>query len=295
MRAVATIIVAAATAQVLSGCIVAAVPVAAGAAIARSESKRKAPVPDVPAAQTALPVKDTPSAASPPSLPPVTTATVVAAMPAPTETGAPRTDAQFAPMLAHVRSRATLWTEGAPIKSLALDERRTVLSPVAIDCQRRPPVVLVDLDPAATGPDPRMIEPAEAAAQAIAPAVGWVDAVAAIRAMDVGLVWISGHPEKARGALANLLRHSGLDPNGRDRILAIGAEGQSKQILRLNIARSSCILAVVGDKRGDADEAYDYLRQPNAILPIDSNWGEGWFLLPPPLIPIPATIKEPTP
>lgn len=286
MRAVTTIVIGTALAQLLSGCIIAAAPIAAGAALARSEAKRKKPpeaaVQKPSSGSTSIPA---PKAAAPAVASPVSPATgtrpVTGSPPADTDANAG--SAQFAPLIKHVRSRATLWQEGAPIKSLALDEKRTVLSPVAIDCQRRPPVVVIDLDPATADPDPRMVEPKNVAQTRFVAAQGWAASLAEIRSMDVKLVWVSAHSDAFQSALQNLLRFSSLDPNGSDRVIAVGAEGQNKQALRLQIARSACILAVVGDKRGDADEAYDYLRQPNAVLPIDSNWGEGWFLLPPPL------------
>lgn len=283
MRAAATIIFGIAAAQLLSGCIVAAVPLAAGAAIARSEVKRKQPprviVEQAPSATAAVSATAQPTATIAASPAPATTLLPLTALPKPDAAAEP----QFAPLINHIRSRATLWQEGAPIKSLALDEKRTVLSPVAVDCQRRPPVLVIDLDPATADPDLRMIDADDPSPAAFSPADGLAAALAAVRTLDVGIVWITNHKEASRGNLAKLLQLSGLDPSGADQIMAIGAEGQSKQALRLNVARSACILGVVGDKRGDADEAYDYLRNPNAMLPIDSNWGEGWFLLPAPL------------
>jgi hypothetical protein len=184
----------------------------------------------------------------------------------------------FTALVEHVERRAQLWREGAPINSLVLDERQTVLSPVAIGCERRPPVVIVDLDNA-DGPTP-LTPPA---AGAVRTNDGWIAALAAIRTAEVAVVWVTGRPAKEAGAIKLLLDMAGLDKAGTARLVTSEAGWTRKQALRRGIAVESCVLAVVGDKRGDADEAYDYLRSPDIKLPIDRFWGEGWFLLPPPL------------
>jgi hypothetical protein len=149
-----------------------------------------------------------------------------------------------------------------------------VLNPVAVDCQRRQPVVLIDADPAATGPLPSLSN--------MQPTTGWAESLAAIRSLDVGIVWVTSRPSNESTAFLQRLRATGLDPLGLDTMAA--PEGQtSKQRVRLAQARDHCVLAVVGDTRGDADEAYDYLRSAETALPIDTNWGAGWFLLPAPL------------
>lgn len=244
-------------ATILSGCVVAAVPVIAGAAVASSEAQRgkrtvtaKAPA----AASSALAVQVTvgdPATATPPVA------------------------AEFAPLLDHVRSRATLWREGAPIKSLVLDTKQTVLNPIAIDCQRRQPVVLIDLDPA-TG---SLATPLGQ----LAATPGWPTALIAIRDLDVGIIWVTDRPASDTAAIRDALLLTALDPMRRDQIAARQNTALRKQDVRLDQARTHCVLAVVGDKRGDADEAYDFLRRPDARLPIDDNWGAGWFLLPPAL------------
>jgi hypothetical protein len=184
----------------------------------------------------------------------------------------------FAALVEHVERRAQLWREGAPINSLVLDERQTVLSPVAIGCERRPPVVIVDLDNA-DGPTP-LTPPAAGSVKAND---GWIAALAAIRTAEVGVVWVTGRPANEAGAIKLTLEMAGLDEMEAARLVASEAGWTRKQALRRGIAADSCVLAVVGDKRGDADEAYDYLRHPDNKLPIDRFWGEGWFLLPPPL------------
>lgn len=181
---------------------------------------------------------------------------------------------EFTPLVDHVRARATLWREGAPINSLVLDSRQTVLNPVAIDCQRREPVVIVDLDHATARPP---------LADGMKVAPGWPNTQMAIRAERVAIAWVTDMPTAETGAIRRHLSLSGLDVGGADPIAGRENADDRKQAIRQRLAARFCILAVVGDTRGDADEAYDYLRSADTALPIDTNWGAGWFLLPAPL------------
>lgn len=176
---------------------------------------------------------------------------------------APLPDA-FAALVTHVEQRAALWREGAPINSLVLDSRQTVLNPVAIGCARREPLVIVDADPA---PDARADGAADAA---------WRHALAKIRAANVGILWVTERFENETAALRPALPGA----ESADMIAGRKAADDRKQTIRQRWAASHCILAIIGDTRADADEAYAFLRDPATSLPIDSNWGAGWFLLP---------------
>jgi len=227
----------------LSGCALAAVPLAAGLTVAATDKPgRKKPAGRPAALPTESPLAQSPAQLLPP---------------------------EYRALLDHVRARSALWREGAPINSLVLDNRQTVLNPVAIDCARREPVVIIDADPAkAAGPfDPSSPEL-------------WRQTVAKIRSDGVAILWVTDRPD----AEAPLLR-AALEPAGivaSDTVAGRASATDRKQIIRQRWALTHCVLAVVGDTRGDADEAYDYLRNPDVSLPIDSNWGEGWFLLPSP-------------
>ncbi len=224
----------------LFGCAAAAVPIVAGGAILASD-RNKSPVPKQ-------------------SLPPVATAD-----PLPTNNLSTATlPDNFAALVAHVEQRAALWREGAPINSLVLDSRQTVLNPVAIGCTRREPLVVFDADPAAAPVN-------DTATQA-----AWRETLASIRASGVGILWVTERFENETAALRPAL--PGAEP--ADAIAGRNGPDDRKQAIRQRWAATHCILAVVGDVRADADEAYAYLRDPATPLPIDSHWGAGWFLLP---------------
>ena len=116
----------------------------------------------------------------------------------------------------------------------------------------------------------------------------WRQTVTAIRAAEVGILWVTDQPDSAAAALRIALEPVGFSP--ADAIASRTGPADRKHLIRQRWAQTHCILAVVGDTRSDADEAYDYLRSPDLTLPIDANWGSGWFLLPPP-IATEGTIK----
>ncbi|MDX2209527.1 MAG: hypothetical protein SFV20_04115 [Sphingopyxis sp.] len=238
MRGARAAMLAAIAAAPLAGCAAAAIPAIAGATIAAADGKTAKP-----AAQAATAPPAAQGEAAPPG-------------PLP---------AEFTALVDHVRQRAALWREGAPINSLVLDDRQTVLNPVAIGCARREPLVIIDADPSPNA------EPADDAARA-----SWTPVLAAIRAEGVGILWVTAKADADTASLRGALGPGDTIAGRRD-------AADRKQLIRQRWATTHCILAVVGDTRGDADEAYDYLRSPDAVLPIDSNWGQGWFLLPLPL------------
>jgi len=81
--------------------------------------------------------------------------------------------------------------------------------------------------------------------------------------------------------VASALQASGLDPSGRDPILLVRNEEERKQVLREEANQTVCVVAMAGDRRGDFDELFDYLRDPRIATAYDGQIGAGWFLVPP--------------
>ena len=107
--------------------------------------------------------------------------------------------------------------------------------------------------------------------------------MAALRAAGITVLWTSALPiEKAEIVHAALARTQ-LDPMRTDRLLLLNGVGDRKQARRNSAARNWCVIAMAGDRRGDFDEAFDYLRDPEAVIPADSLFGDGWFLAPAPM------------
>ena len=152
-----------------------------------------------------------------------------------------------------------------------------VMSPLAAprrpQCGGQAPAVILDLDPGLSvfNPDAPETQP------------GLPDALAALRSAGVTVMWASALPieqaEKVHAALAR----TGLDPNRTDRLLLLNGKGDRKQARRASASRNWCVIAMAGDRRGDFDEIFDYLRDPEATIPADALMGDGWFIAPAPM------------
>ncbi|WP_211196145.1 hypothetical protein [Alteraurantiacibacter aquimixticola] len=148
------------------------------------------------------------------------------------------------------------------------------LNPALKSCERLPPAVLIDLDPAgglipltsSSAPDPE-----------------FATSLATLRRRGATIYWISGHLPDAEPQLRELLKESGMDPGGIDPLIATGLGAERKQERRHALGESHCLIAILGDNRGDFDELFDYLRDPALAEPLEVHIGQGWFIAPPPL------------
>lgn len=147
----------------------------------------------------------------------------------------------------------------------ALDEvqRRDCVAPV--------PAVVIDLDDGATAFDAQRLTAAPA---------GLAEGLARLRKAGMVVLWISQLPAARAADVAQALSRSGLDPEGRDQLLLVRSGQDRKQLLRGNANDDVCIVAIAGDRRGDFDELFDYLRDPDSAFALDGMLGQGWFLVP---------------
>jgi hypothetical protein len=261
----------------LGGCIAAALPVVAAGVMARDELRgRKMPERhEAEVAQAvAGPVVSSEGAGG------RTPMTVVLradedALP-PTGPGDYAPFARFATDLQRQREAGEAITSAVLVRNFAIER------PDYVECGAQPPAVIVDLDPANGGPDPQLF--VAAPDKIINPSLGLAARLADLREAGVAILWLTDHPADVVPAIADTLRATGLDPENADRIHAAQPGGGRKQERRINLASAWCILAIAGDAKSDAEEAYDYLRSPDAALMIDQRWQDGWFLVPPPLV-----------
>ena len=161
------------------------------------------------------------------------------------------------------RGRAVLLEAGTPI---GLPRLRT--------CEGKVPAVVLDLD---AGPQ------AFVPGQAHAPSPVLVAGLARLREAGVVVLWITALPAGEVSAVAEALKTSGLDPAGSDPLLLVRSAADRKQLLREDAARDVCVIAIAGDRRGDFDELFDYLRVQSSGQSLDYLFGAGWFIVPPPL------------
>lgn len=152
---------------------------------------------------------------------------------------------------------------------------RVALEPVKAQCGGVSPTVLIDLDPSGALFD---------STSASRPPSGLARGLAQLRANGVGVAWISGNGIDKLDAIKRSLRFSGLDLNNDDRILLVRTPDDRKQTLREELSQISCLVAIAGDNRSDFDELYDYLKNPADAQALEPLIGDGWFLIPQPLL-----------
>ena len=260
----------------LSGCVAALIPVAAGGVLAANDKNRIVPksrqsdtgsIPDAAStaaaepvfAQTAAPAKQTPSAGA--SL----------------ATGLqhPMSGYQvFSGILNYADTQAGLDPISEPRQSAILAAPGS-LTPQRSDCSIRPPAVMFDLDPAGAVFDP-------VAETKAAPALAQI--LSAFRLQEIAIFWISELPALDAGAVRKRLVESGLDPIGRDGLILMRRADDRKQTRRRELSETHCVIAIAGDTKSDFDELYDYLKDPSAAQPLDAMLEAGWFLTPLPLL-----------
>jgi hypothetical protein len=154
-----------------------------------------------------------------------------------------------------------------------IDTNDLLGEPRRAQCGKLQPAVMIDLDP---GLD--VFNPAAAA-----PQPGLAEALSALRAAGITIMWSSALPVEQAEKVAAALARTGLDPSKTDRLLLLKGPGDRKQARRLSAARNWCVLAMAGDRRGDFDEAFDYLKEAEATIPADKLFGNGWFIAPAPM------------
>ena len=148
------------------------------------------------------------------------------------------------------------------------------LEPDRAECAFAQTAVLVDLDP---GADEAQLDDNAAAAESL------VRVLATLRAQEVAVLWLSRHTAVRAGAVRRMLLRTGLDPRGTDEIYLIRYEDESKASRRADAAKDYCIVAIVGDQKGDFDELFTFLKDESTAFALDPLIGEAWFIAPPPL------------
>lgn len=286
----------------LQGCLVAALPVIAGGALAGRDVVRERQEDRASQNQSAPPtgevrVADAASAAAAP--PSTTTSTIrettaseqdwrvseLTALPAPTGAdvatsgSAPGTYNAFA---SYALAQAALEPKKARSAVLAnpgsLDGKRA-------ECGAEPRAVLIDLDPesrlfALDGAGPS--DPALAAK------------LDNLRRQDVTVGWISGRLMIDAERIRERLAASGLDPLGEDTLLLMNSFDERKQTRRATFASDYCLVAIAGDTMSDFDELFEYIKNENMATRLFALRNAGWFITPPPITKTPLATAPMT-
>jgi len=182
----------------------------------------------------------------------------------------------FDPFFSYASSPEFLMRPGAaPERASAVLVDAAALRPDRVECAQGNSTVLIDLDPAAGKLFPIDLSSAS-------PALA--DRLAQLRRMGVAIAWISGNTVDKENDIRMALFRSGLDPVGTDDVLLMRSSDERKQLRRDQLAQSSCLIAIAGDERSDFHELFDYLLNPADARALEPLIGEGWFLIPTPLI-----------
>lgn len=254
----------AALAVLPAGCVAAAIPLAAGGLVARSQL-----APAENAEQSAQARDQIASAVVADAL--ASAARLEArdrALRVPAESSA------YRPFVAHALAAAQ---PDEAVRQSALLADPSSLDPARADCAGLPPAVLVDLDPAG-GLAALDVTPKAAPITASLAAE-----LPALRAANVAIAWITDRPATDAGALRRHLRDTGLDLAGVDPLLVMRYPGEPKQRRRRALGEAFCILAIAGDERADFDEVFRYMRDPSLAGPLQPLIGDGWFLVADPI------------
>lgn len=193
-----------------------------------------------------------------------------------------------------------------PASSVVLAAGSTPADPVFAGCGDRPRAVVYDIDEtvllntganydSAVRGDPPF-DPARWAAwerdgaNAVEPVPGVVEAIAAIRAAGVTVVFNSNRDRSAAAPTAAALASVGIDNAVPGETLFLKgdvAPGSAKDPRRAAIDTKYCVIAMAGDNLGDFADSFNdkalstparrALAQNARISPL---WGNGWFLIP---------------
>jgi hypothetical protein len=189
----------------------------------------------------------------------------------------------YMPFARHALGEAAKRSRGEVARGAVLVESVSLSTPQTIDCGNKPMAAIIDLD----------IAPGTPAEMVVQRQNGFPALLETMRESDIRLVWLAETDESQLQPVLDLLRE-GEDPVIRDAdLMLLGLPPKMrKQERRWQLARDYCVVAVAGDRRGDFDELYDYLRDQAYAIRLELFMGKGWFELPHPVAAIDSERLE---
>jgi len=253
---------AAALPLILSGCIPAANPGAAGTFAARDSGGTVARAADAGPSLVTLSA----AAASPAAR---------LSIPSPARR-LPSANDPYAAFARYALDQAGSGQPGQARRSALMDQGTLAKMPQLARCGDQPLAIVIDLD--------RGLQPFTPH-DASLPVAGLAGQLTALRNAGLTVLWNTSAPVSQAGKIHSALRASNLDPDGTDQLLLVRGTDERKQTNRAAAAKDWCIIAIAGDRRADFDEVFDYLRDPDGPLAqtLAANLEAGWFLAPSPI------------
>jgi hypothetical protein len=296
MRAVVVLLLSL-SALTLQGCVALALPAVAAGVIGKGEVDR-ARARAKAAEKTFDPKSAEPQVFVGNAPPELLAPPVVEAFPTPPEAETPGTmsaldrlalsdiNNAYMPFARHALGEAAKRSRGEVARGAVLVESVSLSTPQTVDCGNKPMAAIIDLD----------VAPGTPAEMVVQRQNGFAALLETLRESDIRIAWISETDESSLQPILQLLR-DGDDPVIRDTdLLLVGLPPKMrKQERRWQLARDYCVVAVAGDRRGDFDELYDYLRDQAYAIRLELFMGKGWFELPHPVAAIDSERLEISP
>ena len=166
--------------------------------------------------------------------------------------------------------------EGGAVRPSALIDPSTItVWPNARPCAADRLAIVVDLDP-----DLRVFDPNDPPL----PADDIITELDRVRKAGVVIVWATALLETNESAVRTVLAATEVSPANAD-ILVMASRRFSKYDRIHQLASKLCIIAMGGDRIGDFEQAYDYLKDPKGPIAnvLAAHVGLDWFLVPTPI------------
>lgn len=318
-RRLAAALVPAAAGMLLSGCVAAALPIAAGAGlIQRDRQLRKQGAPaqpqHAPAAQlpqgrvqlTTLTELPPPSGAAPPAKGDAAPAPAGMQFLYGSGEAAALSIQTYQALWNYVRVEIGYLRDKTKARSVILSRGSTLADPRFETCGKRPLAVVFDIDEtvllnlgyeadeAARGGayDERRWSRWEATgARQVAAVPGAAEAIAALRRDGYTVIFNSNRSIATADGTIAALDAAGLGPVVlHDTLWLRGAGEAGKDERRARIAQRYCVVAMAGDQLGDFSDLFNTPDTPVAVrrnsateTMVTPLWGAGWFMLPNPV------------
>lgn len=209
----------------------------------------------------------------------------------------------YSALTSFVTERVRAGSQG-PRGGVVLSADATLAAPRFAECDGKPPAIVLDgdetvvlnlgfeADQAKRGgvyDAGRWSRWEQTGGGAVAPVPGAVEAVRAVRALGVTVVFNSNRSSANAPFTERMLDGLGLGPAKHGSTLFLtgdDATGSRKDARRATIAETHCVIAMGGDQLGDFSDLFNAIGDPALrraaadTSPIGGLWGKGWFMLP---------------
>ena len=205
-------------------------------------------------------------------------------------------------------AQAAAMVKARPVYSIVLTEEATLVAPRFEPCGAKPFAAVFDVDetvllnfgfesddaghPGRDYSENHWQAWERTGANRVAATPGAKDALAALRAMGVTIVFNTNRSVANAAETQRAIERAGLGPAVHKRTLWLKGDdntGSLKDVRRRWIADKFCVIAMGGDQLGDFSDLFNDHLAPSARRaatqagPIARLWGAGWFVLPNPV------------